>query len=105
MKAALWVSDSLPQIQIQHAHWERMIRAGKMTVFQTISIGVLRSRAEIPLADVLAAAIENRFPLWRFDIVRCSIYNLDFLLTDEVEAWATETGAAVTLKRVRGAMV
>ena len=73
-------------------------------MFQVISLGVLRSRAELPLADVIAAAIEHRFPIWRFDVVRCSIFNLDFLLTDEVEAWAVETGAAVTLQRVQRAM-
>ncbi|MCY2943222.1 MAG: hypothetical protein NT142_01610 [Planctomycetota bacterium] len=65
---------------------------------------MLRSRAEIPLADVIAAAIEHCFPVWRFDVVRCSIFNLDFLLTDEVEKWALEAGARVTAERVKGAM-
>ena len=102
--AATWISERLPQEKIQFAHWERQISAGKMPVFQTISIGVLRSRAEVPLCEALAAAIENRFPVWRFDVVRCSIFNLDFLLTDEVEKWAVETGAAVTLQRVQRAM-
>ena len=103
-RAAKWVSDDLPQIVIQQKRWESEIRAGKRLVFQTISLGVLRSRAELPLAEVIAAAIEHRFPVWRFDVVRCSIFNLDFLLTDEVEAWAVETGAAVTLQRVQRAM-
>ena len=81
-RAAKWVSDHLPQIVAQQKRWESEIRAGSRSVFQVISIGVLRSRAEIPLADVIAAAIEHRFPVWRFDVVRCSIFNLDFLLTD-----------------------
>ena len=103
-RAAKWVSDDLPQIVAQQKRWESEIRAGNRSVFQVISLGVLRSRAEIPLADVIAAAIEHRFPIWRFDVVRCSIFNLDFLLTEEVEAWAVETGAAVTLQRVQRAM-
>ena len=103
-RAAVWIRDDLPQIVIQQKRWESEIRAGKRLVFQTISLGVLRSRAELPLAEVIAAAIEHRFPVWRFDVVRCSIFNLDFLLTDEVEAWAVETGAAVTLQRVQRAM-
>ena len=103
-RAAVWIRDDLPQIVAQQKAWEREILAGKRLVFQTISLGVLRSRAEIPLADVIAAAIEHRFPVWRFDVVRCSIFNLDFLLTDEVEKWAFETGAAVTLQRVQRAM-
>ena len=103
-KAAKWVSDDLPRIVIQQKRWESEIRAGSRQVFQVISLGVLRSRAELPLAEVIAAAIENRFPVWRFDVVRCSIFNLDFLLTEEVEKWAFETGAAVTLQRVQRAM-
>ena len=103
-RAAKWVSDDLPQIVAQQKRWESEIRAGNRSVFQVISLGVLRSRAEIPLADVIAAAIEHRFPIWRFDVVRCSIFNLDFLLTEEVEAWAVETAAAVTLQRVQRAM-
>ena len=103
-RAALWIRDDLPRIVAQQKRWESEIRAGNRSVFQVISLGVLRSRAEIPLADVIAAAIEHRFPIWRFDVVRCSIFNLDFLLTEEVEAWAVETGAAVTLQRVQRAM-
>ena len=103
-RAAVWIRDDLPQIVAQQKAWEREILAGKRLVFQTISLGVLRSRAEIPLVDVIAAAIEHRFPIWRFDVVRCSIFNLDFLLTDEVEAWAVTTGARVTAERVKGAM-
>ena len=103
-RAALWIRDDLPRIVAQQKQWEREILAGSRSVFQVISLGVLRSRAELPLADVIAAAIEHRFPIWRFDVVRCSIFNLDFLLTDEVEAWAVETGAAVTLQRVQRAM-
>ena len=103
-KAAKWVSDDLPQIVAQQKRWESEIRAGNRSVFQVISLGVLRSRAEIPLADVIAAAIEHRFPVWRFDVVRCSIFNLDFLLTDEVEKWALETAARVVAERVKGAM-
>ena len=103
-RAAVWIRDDLPRIVAQQKQWEREILAGSRLVFQVISLGVLRSRAELPLAEVIAAAIENRFPVWRFDVVRCSIFNLDFLLTDEVEAWAVETGAAVTLQRVQRAM-
>ncbi|MEI6326217.1 MAG: hypothetical protein WCO91_12255 [Gemmataceae bacterium] len=103
-KAALWVSDHLPQIVIQQKHWEREILAGTRSVFQVISIGTLRSRAEVPLTEVFAAVVEHRFPVWRFDVVRCSIYNFDLLLTDEVEKWALETAARVTQERVKGAM-
>ena len=102
--AALWIRDDLPRIVAQQKRWESEIRAGKRLVFQTISLGVLRSRAELPLAEVIAAAIENRFPIWRFDVVRCSIFNLDFLLTDEVEKWALETAAKVVQKRIQGVM-
>ena len=105
MKAAMWISDHLPQEKIQFAHWERQISAGNMPVFQVISLGTLRSKAEIPLAEVLGAALENRFIVWRFDIVRCSIFNLDFLLTEELEAWALATSAAVVKRRVEGVMV
>ena len=104
-KAAKWVSDDLPRIVAQQKQWEREILAGSRSVFQVISIGTLRSRAEVPLAEALAAAIENRFPVWRFDVVRCSIFNLDFLLTDEVEKWALETAAKVVQKRIQGVMV
>ena len=103
-KAALWISERLPQIVAQQKAWEREILAGSRSVFQVISIGTLRSRAEVPLAEALAAAIENRFPVWRFDVVRCSIFNLDFLLTDEMEKWALETAAKVVQKRIQGVM-
>ena len=73
-------------------------------MFQVISIGTLRARAEVPITEALAAAIENRFPVWRFDVVRCSIFNLDFLLTDEMEKWALETAAKVVQKRIQGVM-
>ena len=102
--AATWISERLPQIVAQQKAWEREILAGSRLVFQVTSLGVLRSRAEIPLADVIAAAIEHRFPVWRFDVVRCSIFNLDFLLTDEVEKWALETAAKVVQKRIQGVM-
>jgi len=104
-KAACWVSDHLPQIVAQQKAWEREILAGSRSVFQVISIGTLRARAEVPITEVFAAVIEHRFPVWRFDVVRCSIYNFDLLLTDEVEAWAHETAARVTQERVRRAMV
>ena len=103
-RAAKWVSDDLPRIVAQQKQWEREILAGSRSVFQTISLGVLRSRAEVPITEVFAAVIEHRFPVWRFDVVRCSIYNFDLLLTDEVEAWAVTTGARVTAERVKGAM-
>ena len=103
-RAALWIRDDLPRIVAQQKQWEREILAGSRLVFQVTSLGVLRSRAEIPLADVIAAAIEHRFPVWRFDVVRCSIFNLDFLLTDEVEKWALETAAKVVQKRIQGVM-
>ena len=102
--AATWISERLPQIVAQQKAWEREILAGSRSVFQVISIGTLRSRAEVPLAEVLAAAIENCFPVWRFDVVRCSIFNLDFLLTDEMEKWALETAAKVVQKRIQGVM-
>ena len=104
-RAAVWIRDDLPRIVAQQKQWEREILAGSRLVFQVTSLGVLRSRAEIPLADVIAAAIEHRFPVWRFDVVRCSIFNLDFLLTDEVEKWALETAAKVVQKRIQGVMV
>ena len=103
-RAAKWVSDDLPRIVAQQKQWEREILAGSRSVFQTISLGVLRSRAEVPITEVFAAVIEHRFPVWRFDVVRCSIYNFDLLLTEEVEKWALETAAAVTLQRVQRAM-
>ena len=103
-RAALWIRDDLPRIVAQQKQWEREILAGSRSVFQVISIGTLRSRAEVPLAEALAAAIENRFPVWRFDVVRCSIFNLDFLLTDEMEKWALETAAKVVQKRIQGVM-
>ena len=103
-KAALWISERLPQIVAQQKAWEREILAGSRSVFQVISIGTLRSRAEVPITEVFAAAIEHRFPVWRFDVVRCSIFNLDFLLTDEMEKWALETAAKVVQKRIQGVM-
>ena len=103
-RAALWIRDDLPRIVAQQKAWEREILAGSRSVFQVISIGTLRSRAEVPITEVFAAVVEHRFPVWRFDVVRCSIYNFDLLLTDEVEAWAVTTGARVTAERVKGAM-
>ena len=103
-RAAVWIRDDLPQIVIQQKRWESEIRAGSRSVFQVISVGTLRARAEVPITEVFAAVIEHRFPVWRFDVVRCSIYNFDLLLTDEVEAWAVTTGARVTAERVKGAM-
>ena len=103
-KAAKWVSDDLPRIVAQQKQWESEIRAGSRLVFQVISIGTLRSRAEVPLTEVFAAVVEHRFPVWRFDVVRCSIYNFDLLLTEEVEKWAFETAARVVAERVKGAM-
>ena len=103
-RAALWIRDDLPRIVAQQKRWESEIRAGNRSVFQVISIGTLRSRAEVPLTEVFAAVIEHRFPVWRFDVVRCSIYNFDLLLTEEVEKWALETAARVVAERVKGAM-
>ena len=103
-QAATWISDHLPQEKNKFAHWEKQILSGNRLVFQTISLGALRSRAETPLVDALAAALENRFPIWRFDIVRCSIFNLDFLLTDEVEKWALESAAKVVKRRIEGVL-
>ena len=103
-RAAKWVSDDLPRIVAQQKQWEREILAGSRSVFQVISVGTLRARAEVPITEVFAAVIEHRFPVWRFDVVRCSIYNFDLLLTEEVEKWALETAAAVTLQRVQRAM-
>ena len=103
-KAAVWIRDDLPRIVAQQKQWEREILAGSRSVFQVTSIGTLRARAEVPITEVFAAVIEHCFPVWRFDVVRCSIYNFDLLLTDEVEAWAVTTGAAVTLQRVQRAM-
>ena len=103
-RAAVWIRDDSPQIVAQQKRWESEIRAGSRSVFQVISVGTLRARAEVPITEVFAAVIEHRFPVWRFDVVRCSIYNFDLLLTDEVEAWAVTTGAAVTLQRVQRAM-
>ena len=103
-KAALWIRDHLPQIVAQQKRWESEILAGSRSVFQVISVGTLRSRAEVPITEVFAAVVEHRFPVWRFDVVRCSIYNFDLLLTDEVEAWAVTTAARVVAERVKGAM-
>ena len=103
-RAAKWVSDDLPRIVAQQKQWEREILAGSRSVFQVISVGTLRSRAEVPLTEVFAAVVEHRFPVWRFDVVRCSIYNFDLLLTEEVEKWALETAARVVAERVKGAM-
>ena len=103
-RAALWIRDDLPRIVAQQKQWESEIRAGSRSVFQVTSIGALRSRAEVPITEVFAAVIEHRFPVWRFDVVRCSIYNFDLLLTEEVEKWAFETAARVVAERVKGAM-
>ena len=103
-RAALWIRDDLPRIVAQQKQWEREILAGSRSVFQVTSIGTLRARAEVPLTEVFAAVIEHRFPVWRFDVVRCSIYNFDLLLTEEVEKWAFETAARVTQERVMRAM-